>query len=191
MVLMVLLVGTALTAMAFYLADSAHVQTDQAAWYAERFNGAQGGILEGQRWLDEQLQKGIPPRWDGTGDNDLTAAKIAAFRAANPGKLSEDLLDLAAHVPLAAVPGMTRRVQILDLGYEALVPFAPGMPPALAGMLPEEGALDQGGDYQGSNVGASAVEKQDRRLFYLVRSVASRDEGGATILELALRQPVW
>lgn len=190
MVLLVLLVGTALTAMAFYLADSAHVQTDHAAWYAERFNSAQGGVLEGQRWLDERMRTGIPPRWDGQGDNDLTAAKIAAFRTAHPGKLSEDILDLVADVPLATVPGLTRCVQILDLGYKALVPFAPGMPPALAGMLPEAGALDQGADYRGSNVGSPVVEKQDRRLFYLVRSVASRDDGGATVLELALRQPV-
>ena len=192
MVLGVILVGTALTAVAFYLADSAHLQTDQAAWYAERFNAAQGGIIEGQRWLHEEVQRGIPPRWDGGGDSVLTAAKLATFRTLHPGSPSEDILDLSAGVSLGALSGITRSLKIFDLGYESegTVPFSSGLLPALAASHPREGTLDRGDDYQGGIAGSATVEREARRLFYLLRSTASRDDGGATVLELALRQPV-
>ncbi len=191
MVLGVILVGTALTAVAFYLADSAHLQTDQAAWHAERFNAAQGGIVEGQRWLHEEVQRGLPPRWDGGGDSVLTAAKLATFRTLHPGSPSEDILDLSAGVPLGAISGITRSLKIFDLGYEGegTIPFSSGLLPALATSHPRDGVLDVGEDYQGGNVGAATVGRETRRLFYLLRSTASRDDGGATVLELALRQP--
>jgi len=181
LVLVIVLVGGALVAAAFYITENYYSSSKQAVTSARLYNAAVSGIEEGKGWIYKNIKLGHIPRWtDKDGDGMLSAADkptgakyIYEALIAKVSSTDEGVFDITTE------DGISLHVVVYDLAYEPhpdlTDDYEKGFPPRIRPQLEEgtsvvrpsyavagRGRGSTGEGAPGSDIGV-----------YLIRSTAS------------------
>ena len=145
LVLVIVLVGGALVAAAFYITENYYSSSKQTVTSARLYNAAVSGIEEGKGWIYKNMKLGHIPRWtDEDGDGMLSAADkptgaeyIYEALIARVSSTDEGVFDITTE------DGIVLHVVVYDLAYEPhpdlTDDYEKGFPPRIRPQL-EEGS---------------------------------------------------
>ncbi len=144
-VLVILLVGGALVAAAFYITENYYSSAKQTVTGTRLYNAAVSGLEEGKGWIYKNMKLGHIPRWtDEDGDGMLSsadkpdgAAYIYEALIAKVSSTDEGVFDITTE------DGIELHVVVYDLAYEPhpnlTDDYEKGFPPRIRPQL-EEGS---------------------------------------------------
>lgn len=145
LVLVIVLVGGALVAAAFYITENYYSSSKQTVTSARLYNAAVSGIEEGKGWIYKNMKLGHIPRWtdeDGDGmlsesDKPTDAEYIYEALIAKVSSTDEGVFDITME------DGIVLHVVVYDLAYEPhpdlTDDYEKGFPPRIRPQL-EEGS---------------------------------------------------
>jgi len=120
LVLVIVLVGGAFVAAAFYITENYYSSSKQTVTSTRLYNAAVSGIEEGKGWIYEKMKSGHIPRWtDKDGDGMLSSADKPAgatytYEAlvAKVSSTDEGVFDMTTE------DGIKLHIVVYDLAYE-------------------------------------------------------------------------
>ena len=145
LVLVIVLVGGALVAAAFYITENYYSSAKQTVTNTRLYNAAVSGIEEGKGWIYENMKLGKVPRWmdeDGDGmlsesDKPTGAEYIYEALIARVSSTDKGVFDITTE------DGIVLHVVVYDLAYEPASgltdDYEKGFPPRIRPQL-EEGS---------------------------------------------------
>jgi len=145
LVLVIVLVGGALVAAAFYITENYYSSSKQTVTSTRLYNAAVSGIEEGKGWIYKNMKLGHIPRWtDIDGDGMLSSADMPAgatytYEAliARVSSTDKGVFDITTE------DGIKLHIVVYDLAYEPASglkdDYEKGFPPAIRPQL-EEGS---------------------------------------------------
>jgi len=143
LVLVIVLVGGALVAAAFYITENYYSSSKQTVTSARLYNAAVSGVEEGKGWIYKNMKLGHIPRWtDEDGDGMLSAADkptgakyIYEALIAKVSSTDKGVFDITME------DGIVLHVVVYDLAYEPhpdlTDDYEKGFPPRIRPQLEE------------------------------------------------------
>lgn len=188
LVLVIVLVGGALVAAAFYITENYYSSSKQAVTSARLYNAAVSGIEEGKGWIYKNMKLGHIPRWtdeDGDGmlsesDKPTGAKYIYEALIAKVSSADEGVFDITTE------DGIKLHVVVYDLAYEPhpdlTDDYEKGFPPRIRPQL-EEGSSVVRPSYAvaGRGVGSTGEGAPGSDIgVYLIRCTATYKDRTST-----------
>ena len=188
LVLVIVLVGGALVAAAFYITENYYSSSKQTVTSTRLYNAAVSGIEEGKGWIYKNMKLGHIPRWtDEDGDGMLSSADMPAgatytYEAliARVSSTDKGVFDITTE------DGIKLHIVVYDLAYEPASglkdDYEKGFPPAIRPQL-EEGSSVIRPSYavvgRGGGSGGEGAPGSDIGV-YLIRCTATYKDRTST-----------